>query len=806
MASESPIDLDSLETLNRSELQQLCKELGIKFGRRKNRDIIDTIRKSINEDTHHHSLEFESPTRYPRRSSMLVAAHLSSQPSPLSSSAHYSPSLRSAVSAGRSEVTDPETPKIAQVIARPGSARPLDFPPSSVPSASPGRHASSPSVSPPRILISSPTGSESESSRQEPVNRRTNPISTTTTTTATNTNTNTNTAIATDSASPTLPHSLLWEEFQASKSILNASANYIHPEDVYEGTGDYDPADDAIPWLIQNGFLHCVRVLRHENLYSFTGLKLVTFEMLRDIGFTLGTALRLLRALKELFPGEVQGAPSGINFTNLNLIDSLVDYRLNELLDGPTGEYPPFNPSPAFPMYSYNQPQKPVPITEGLVNRNKRIWEHATEDHTPNEATVQPVVPIEDRWSPLETEVQAETVHSLPNGGTAVLESSRSDQTDVPTRVFETTGPNSHYNNGTSRIRATATVGTTRRDLDIEPAPTVKQAISTHSESEDDRDPSPDPDPDPYPEPEPVYGTVQPTINTTSATQNAQIGELHSPPAKRARPNPPAFLEQLEHQVEVPATPSFRSIKQRSRTQRSVHRLTQLFDSIASTSSPMFTFSPSVTHTLTPLGRTLATPLGYHRPPYRRLWPGNSTIRAERVRLPESVPSLRTAATTTTATLAPVPAATTATTTIAIPDTPRSRTSRKRSHSRTHTRYPPYQTPTSKFRPLMARSQSSEIMTQQSTVPETPSLHVPAGTPAELVFNGSGRPRPDIPPTFTLPSVPVSANATPVQQPPPPPPHTTTAAIAPDSGESSVRDWKKFLQPRRSMGASNSGA
>ncbi|KAJ1657054.1 hypothetical protein IWQ61_003487, partial [Dispira simplex] len=45
------------------------------------------------------------------------------------------------------------------------------------------------------------------------------------------------------------------------------------PNSVYEATGAYDAADDAVAWLTQRGFTHCLKLLHHEDLTRFSTLK-----------------------------------------------------------------------------------------------------------------------------------------------------------------------------------------------------------------------------------------------------------------------------------------------------------------------------------------------------------------------------------------------------------------------------------------------------------------------------------------------------------------------------------------------------
>ncbi|KAJ1977344.1 hypothetical protein H4R35_002340 [Dimargaris xerosporica] len=110
---------------------------------------------------------------------------------------------------------------------------------------------------------------------------------------------------------------------------------------VLQSTGTYDPVDDAVPWLTEHGFSHCLKLLRHEDLVQFSVLKDVTFDLLRHAGLSIGTALNLLQALSQRFPGQQCMVLRGLTYKHTEAIDAMVGQRLNDLYDAVNYGNPP---------------------------------------------------------------------------------------------------------------------------------------------------------------------------------------------------------------------------------------------------------------------------------------------------------------------------------------------------------------------------------------------------------------------------------------------------------------------------------
>ncbi|KAJ1970401.1 hypothetical protein H4R35_005886 [Dimargaris xerosporica] len=110
---------------------------------------------------------------------------------------------------------------------------------------------------------------------------------------------------------------------------------------VLQSKGTYDPVDDAVPWLTEHGFSHCLKLLRHEDLVQFSVLKDVTFDLLRHAGLSIGTALSLLQALSQRFPGQQCTVPRGLTYKHTEAIDAMVGQRLNDLYDAVNYGNPP---------------------------------------------------------------------------------------------------------------------------------------------------------------------------------------------------------------------------------------------------------------------------------------------------------------------------------------------------------------------------------------------------------------------------------------------------------------------------------
>ncbi|KAJ1926794.1 hypothetical protein IWQ60_003496 [Tieghemiomyces parasiticus] len=332
---------------------------------------------------------------------------------------------------------------------------------------------------------------------------------------------------------------------------VTSSDRSVSPE-MYTARGAYDPQDDAEAWLVQNGFEHCVRLLGHEELLTFTALKLVTFEILRRIGLSTGSSLHLLRCLQglpmSLFFNTRTLADTftrRIDFTNLRLIDSLVDYRVNELMDDTDGACPPLDPSSAYPLASALQPPQRPRITPGLVAQQKLFWD--------------PILGLQ----PMKATATTNAEPTLPPP-TTVLPSPR--RSDTPSLLSPQVAGADAMSNYDSAV-----------DVDSESVPDfmgpAAGAKRKHLEDE-----------------------LADALNPPDLTGSAKRARFVYPPvrtpgtatAPMALTRPGRLVPDTEQRMlttatpsaskAVPATPSFRFLQLRSQTDRSVSRMTQLFN------------------------------------------------------------------------------------------------------------------------------------------------------------------------------------------------------------------------------------
>ncbi|KAJ1961259.1 hypothetical protein IWQ62_003933 [Dispira parvispora] len=188
-----------------------------------------------------------------------------------------------------------------------------------------------------------------------------------------------NVKVASVEGSPSSPHTTspkFTPELYRQRRRMGLASPSGNPSSVFQATGAYEAADDAVAWLVQCGFTHCLKVLHHEDLTRFSTLKAVTFDMLRTAGLSIGTAVSLLGCLRERYPDEVKPIPTnGVNFQSLHWVDELVDHRLHELID--REENMSTLPSPLsgeiaiFPVTTTT----PSGTSAGLVHYRRRLWE-----------------------------------------------------------------------------------------------------------------------------------------------------------------------------------------------------------------------------------------------------------------------------------------------------------------------------------------------------------------------------------------------------------------------------------------------
>ncbi|KAJ1927663.1 hypothetical protein IWQ60_002719 [Tieghemiomyces parasiticus] len=535
----------------------------------------------------------------------------------------------------------------------------------------------------------------------------------------------------------------LQAEFMVRRHAYPLTEYHVTPSDrsvspeMYTGRGAYDPQDDAEAWLVQNGFEHCVRLLGHEELLTFTALKLVTFEILRRIGLSTGSSLRLLRCLQGLLMSLFFNTRTladtftrRIDFTNLRLIDSLVDYRVNELMDDTDGACPPLNPSSAYPMASALQPPQRPRITSGLVAQQKLFWD--------------PILGLQ----PMKATATANAEPTLPPP-TTVLPSPR--RSDTPSLLSpQVAGADAMFNYDSAADVDSESVpdfmvsaaGTKRRHLEDELADALNPPDLTGSVKRARFN----------------YPPVRTPGAATAPVVLTRPGRLIPDPEQRMLTTATPSASKA-----VPATPSFRSLQLRSQTDRSVSRMTQLFNA----KSP-----PSADRNGDYPGRGAPTPAT--AAPRRSVGPSN-------VNYAEPI-----------------------------------------SAQLPHTRHRPgpYRTPTTKFRPLATRR--SRAASKTSPV----RLRLPTGDPADGEFGDdidypigehstAGRVPPPVfalperygPPHPDLTPVPTIRVAPPVLPTGPPSLPGATSSTVETTGTNNgsatlprltpaLRDWKTYLVPR----------
>ncbi|KAJ1977950.1 hypothetical protein H4R34_003383 [Dimargaris verticillata] len=292
--------LSDVDKLSRPSLQSLCKQLGIRGRNRKNHALIQDIRQVLSS---HDGLDHpEASSLLDRNDTILPLPRYddddnddeirSSQPTVGSPQSGRLDSLACTVSSAS-----------PSALEAPSSARPLDF------SKSQSVSERSQSLVTPKVKRGNGPTDEISSPTSKSIDA----------------------ALAT---------SQLFQRQATARSHANAHL-------VLQSEGTYDPTDDAIPWLTEHGFSHCLKLLRHEDLVQFSVLKEVTFDILRHAGLSIGTALKLLQALSQRFPGQQCTVPRGLTFQHSEAIDAMVGQRLNDLYDAVNYGSTSLHPTPS---------------------------------------------------------------------------------------------------------------------------------------------------------------------------------------------------------------------------------------------------------------------------------------------------------------------------------------------------------------------------------------------------------------------------------------------------------------------------
>ncbi|KAJ1651128.1 hypothetical protein IWQ61_008234 [Dispira simplex] len=354
------------------------------------------------------------------------------------------------------------------------------------------------------------------------------------------------------------------------------------PNSVYEATGAYDAADDAVAWLTQRGFTHCLKLLHHEDLTRFSTLKKVTFDMLRTAGISVGTAVSLLGCLRERYPEEVDPISSnGVNFQSLHWIDELVDHRLHELLDRVENKA-------ALPFpWSGNLARCPVTsntpsgTSAGLVHYRRRLWETKTKGNDDATCESGPAITPDARHTG--------RLEECANGNSGV------DNPDYH---------NPSYDGLESHSPPVPSTGSTVYETTVETQAPVSQSVTPRISND------PPITPQTRKRLRDELNVVQ-NQGTTHTTKKSRYDSSHG---------------------NVPESPSFRFLRWRATTTQSVSRLKRHFDSTSTYSLPKALSDirqlsrMSKHHTLDPHQRAFSMTTVAHRgematPTFRRVIP-----------------------------------------------------------------------------------------------------------------------------------------------------------------------------------------